>query len=278
MSISYIKLFFIYVNLLILFHFVSDDFHSIDDKPDYYPKPETFGKPQDPAYRQYQAPAFGRPQPFAFNRPQAQPYNQFQAPQPQAPAYAQPEAPAYNRFQASQYDTAAQQKYYNYAQLQQQRKREEQLKAYYKEIEKEKAEAPPAPSVPLTKPPPPAPRTFCPGRCPKWCLPKCNVECCNPKPPPMPEYLQRQQLTATACEGHKLKIKCPNRSDRIIMYSSFYGREKDGNTTCHHDVLPSKGTCNDQEHHVNEKVSIVITDILPSSFHHHWYCTFIIPS
>lgn len=65
----------------------------------------------------------------------------------------------------------------------------------------------PSPAPPPPSPPPPP----CPADCPKECYPRCSNECCVPQPPPMPLYLKRKQSVAVACEGHKLKIKCPNK-------------------------------------------------------------------
>lgn len=107
----------------------------------------------------------------------------------------------------------------------------------------------PTPSPPPQPPPPPPP---CPSDCPKECYPQCSSSCCQPKPPPMPLYMKRKQKVAVACEGHKLKIKCPNKYDRIALYSTFYGR--DDNNTCQHKVLPSKGHCVKDEHRINEKL------------------------
>ncbi|XP_067038327.1 WAS/WASL-interacting protein family member 3-like [Acropora muricata] len=106
----------------------------------------------------------------------------------------------------------------------------------------------PSPAPPPPSPPPPP----CPADCPKECYPRCSDECCVPQPPPMPLYLKRKQSVAVACEGHKLKIKCPNKYDRIAIYSTFYGR--DDNTTCQHKILPSKGHCAQEEQRVNTKL------------------------
>lgn len=111
---------------------------------------------------------------------------------------------------------------------------------------------PPAPSPAPAAPPKPPPPPPCPADCPKECYPICSSSCCAPKPPPMPLFLKRRQSVAVACEGHKLKIRCPNKYDRIAVFSTFYGR--DDNTTCQHKILPSKGHCVEQEQRINTKL------------------------
>lgn len=76
----------------------------------------------------------------------------------------------------------------------------------------------PSPTPAPPKPPPPPP---CASYCPKECYPDCATSCCEPKPPPMPLYLKRKQSIAVACEGHKLKIKCPNKYDNWLIKGRF---------------------------------------------------------
>ncbi|XP_048578831.1 mediator of RNA polymerase II transcription subunit 15-like [Nematostella vectensis] len=144
--------------------------------------------------------------------------------------------------QAQRYQQAPQaQQFLQTPQAQQYQQLQQSQQAYYAQ-------------PPATVPPTPAPTTppACPSSCPTSCYPDCHAQCCDPKPPPRALYLKRAEKTATACEGHKLKLECPNKYDRIILYSTFYGRKD--NKTCQHDVIPSKGYCAQQEMRVNEKV------------------------
>ena len=85
--------------------------------------------------------------------------------------------------------------------------------AQYIKLPSAPAPAPAFALAPSPTPAPPKPPPPCASYCPKECYPDCATSCCEPKPPPMPLYLKRKQSIAVACEGHKLKIKCPNKYD-----------------------------------------------------------------
>ena len=115
-------------------------------------------------------------------------------------------------------------------------------------------------------PPPPPP---CPWYCPKSCYPQCGEACCKPKPPPMPLYLKRSEMNAVACEEHKLKLRCPNKYDRIVLYSTFYGRKEDG--VCKHDFIPSKGKRSQRRHRQMDTVaSLLYYEPIPYSKYIWW--------
>ena len=93
--------------------------------------------------------------------------------------------------------------------------------AQYIKLPSAPAPAPAFALAPSPTPAPPKPPPPCASYCPKECYPDCATSCCEPKPPPMPLYLKRKQSIAVACEGHKLKIKCPNKYDNWLIKGRF---------------------------------------------------------
>lgn len=117
----------------------------------------------------------------------------------------------------------------------------------------------------------------CPGRCNPICSPGCTLSCCsNSEPSPLhweniaraqsmntmnavyakrfqvPDATREETKTVHGCQSKQLSIKCKNRSNKLVVTKSFYGRDK--TNICKHPVLPYEAYCRGQEDIIMKKV------------------------
>ena len=130
---------------------------------------------------------------------------------------------------------------------------------------------------PVAPPAPAEAEMFCPGLCNPICSPTCTRSCCYNAPRssphwenmPAPNYrnygmqmnARRSKIpdptkeptqSVYGCESKQLSIKCKNRSNKLVIVNSFYGR--DDTKICRHPVLPYEAYCRGQEDLILEKV------------------------